>query len=72
MERPIDAVFSALDVGTNDLIDSDVDPVTGRSDLFAYESATAGRHLDAGLRLLPFFADGFESGDLLSWSSAVP
>ncbi|MCG8462853.1 MAG: hypothetical protein MI919_41740, partial [Holophagales bacterium] len=69
---PVDAVFSARDVGSDDLIDSDVDPETGRSPLFPYQEATAARRWDAGLRLLPFFADGFESAGVSAWSSAVP
>ena len=69
---PLDSVFSPPNVGGDDLLDSDVDPATGRSELFAYVAASASRGHDAGLRLLPFFADGFESGDLFAWSSAHP
>ena len=74
---PTDAVFSIQDVdgatpGPEDLIDSDVDPGTGRSELFSYEAGTASRSWDAGLRLLPFFSDGFVSGDLSAWSSVTP
>ena len=69
---PVDGVFSTQNVGADDLIDSDVDPSTGRSDLFAYSAASASRSWDAGLRLLPLFEDGFESGDLSAWSSSAP
>ena len=69
---PIDGVFSSQDVGGDDLIDSDVDPATGRSALFSYQAASASRTWDAGLRLLPFFADGFESGDFSAWSGVAP
>ena len=69
---PMDAVFSGQDVGADDLIDSDVDPATGRSDLFEYTAASASRSWDAGLRILPFFEDGFESGDLSAWSESFP
>ncbi|MEM1179548.1 MAG: SdrD B-like domain-containing protein, partial [Acidobacteriota bacterium] len=75
VEPPIDGVFSAQDVGSNagdaDLIDSDVDPSTGRSDLFIYEAASASQRWDAGLRILPIFADGFESGDFSAWSAVI-
>ncbi|MEM9596037.1 MAG: SdrD B-like domain-containing protein [Acidobacteriota bacterium] len=67
---PEGAVFSGRDVGANDLVDSDVDPVTGLSELFAYEAGTAKREWDAGLRFPPIFVDGFESGDTLAWSSS--
>ena len=69
---PTDGVFSSQDVGDDDLIDSDVDPVTGRSEPFNYTADSAGRSWDAGLRILPLFADGFESGDTSGWSSSVP
>ncbi|MEM1177489.1 MAG: SdrD B-like domain-containing protein, partial [Acidobacteriota bacterium] len=67
--RPADAVFSSQDVGADDLIDSDVDPATGRSGLFAYSAASANRRWDAGLRIPPLFADGFESGSVSAWSA---
>ncbi|MEO1368535.1 MAG: SdrD B-like domain-containing protein, partial [Acidobacteriota bacterium] len=69
---PTDGVFSSQDIGADDLIDSDVDPATGRSELFSYTAAGASRSWDAGLRILPLFADGFESGDLSTWSAIVP
>ena len=69
---PTDGVFSSQDVGGDDLIDSDVDPGTGRSPLFSYTAASASRGWDAGLRLQPFFADGFESGDFSAWSEVTP
>ena len=69
---PTDGVFSTPDVGGDDLIDSDVDPTTGRSPLFSYTSASASRSWDAGLQILPLFADGFESGDTSVWTSSSP
>ena len=69
---PTDGVFSSQDIGGNDLIDSDVDPITGRSEPFNYTADSASRNWDAGLRILPLFADGFESGDTSGWSSSVP
>ncbi|MEO1083900.1 MAG: SdrD B-like domain-containing protein, partial [Acidobacteriota bacterium] len=75
VEPPVDGVFSAQDIGSNiddaDLIDSDVDPATGRSELFTYEAASASQRWDAGLRILPVFADGFESGDFSAWSAVI-
>ncbi|MEO1083288.1 MAG: SdrD B-like domain-containing protein, partial [Acidobacteriota bacterium] len=66
VELPADGVFSSQNVGANtfeaDLIDSDVDPATGRSEFFDYAAESANRRWDAGLRLVPLFADGFESG----------
>ncbi|MEO1367353.1 MAG: SdrD B-like domain-containing protein, partial [Acidobacteriota bacterium] len=71
-----DGVFSSPDVGGDtfegDLVDSDVDPATGRSELFEYVAGSANRRWDAGLRIVPIFADGFESGDLSAWSTVVP
>ncbi|MEO1085989.1 MAG: SdrD B-like domain-containing protein, partial [Acidobacteriota bacterium] len=71
VDLPTDGVFSSRDVGGDDLIDSDVDPSTGRSELFDYTAATAGQSWDAGLRILPLFADGFESGDTSAWSALI-
>ena len=69
---PIDGVFSPQNVGTDDLIDSDVNPSTGRTELFQYIAGSASRSWDAGLRILPFFQDDFESGDLSAWSTVTP
>ncbi|MEM8998228.1 MAG: SdrD B-like domain-containing protein, partial [Acidobacteriota bacterium] len=71
VERPADGVFSPRDVGQDDLIDSDVDPATGRGELFEYTAGSADRRWDAGLRLAPLLADGFESGDTSAWSATV-
>jgi hypothetical protein len=59
------------DVGADDEIDSDVDPVTGRSEPFAYSAITVSRSHDAGLRPSVLFLDGFESGDTSAWSATV-
>ena len=69
---PPDTTFSSQDVGSNDLIDSDVDPANGRTALFSYSAASASRSHDAGLIFRSFFADGFETGDTGQWSSSVP
>ena len=69
---PVDGEFSAQDVGSDDLIDSDVNPATGRTDAFTYSTGSASRSHDAGLRLLPLFEDGFESGDLSAWTESSP
>ena len=69
---PTDGVFSARNVGSNQLIDNDFDPSTGRTELFTYTTGTASRGWDAGVQILPFFADGFETGDLSAWSGSVP
>lgn len=69
VEPPVDALFSSPDVGSDDLVDSDVDPETGRTALFAYEAGAASRSWDAGVRIQPLFADGFESGTTSAWSS---
>jgi len=62
----------ALDVGADDAIDSDVDPLTGRSASFAYTSGTISRGHDAGLRLpAEIFSNGFETGNTSSWSATV-
>jgi len=45
--------------------------VSGRSDLFDSTAGTASQRWDAGLRLPPLFADGFESGDTSAWSSSA-
>ncbi|MEO1368329.1 MAG: SdrD B-like domain-containing protein, partial [Acidobacteriota bacterium] len=69
---PTDGVFSIRNAGADDLIDSDVDPATGRTELFEYLAGSANRRWDAGLTITPIFADGFESGDLSAWSAVVP
>ncbi|MEO1367634.1 MAG: SdrD B-like domain-containing protein, partial [Acidobacteriota bacterium] len=68
---PPGAAFSAPDVGEDDLVDSDVDPATGRSELFQYVAGSANRRWDAGLQVPPIFQDGFESGDLSAWSTSA-
>ena len=69
---PPDSVFSTPNVGSDDLIDSDVDPSTGRSDLFDYTAGSAERRWDAGVQIQPLFADGFETGDTSAWSEVLP
>jgi hypothetical protein len=69
---PADVELVVRDVGGDDQIDSDVDPSTGRSAPFAYTAGTIARSHDAGLRPVPLFTDGFESGDVTAWTSSVP
>ncbi|MEM6796507.1 MAG: hypothetical protein AAF725_21220 [Acidobacteriota bacterium] len=40
--------------------------------LFGYEAGSASRSWDAGLRVLPLFADDFESGTVSAWSVVSP
>ncbi|MEM8995428.1 MAG: SdrD B-like domain-containing protein [Acidobacteriota bacterium] len=61
--------FSAADAGSDDLLDSDVDPSSGLGPLFTYEASSASQRWDAGLRAVPLFADGFESGDVSAWTA---
>ncbi len=67
---PAGAAFTLQDQGTEDSTDSDVDPTTGRTDVFAYTANDVDLSRDAGL-VLPIFADGFESGDTSAWSSTM-
>ncbi len=60
------------DLGADDEIDSDFDPLTQRSDAFVYTAGTISRSHDAGLRSVPIFEDDFESGDKSAWSSSTP
>ncbi|MEM1178679.1 MAG: SdrD B-like domain-containing protein [Acidobacteriota bacterium] len=71
VQRLGSGVFSPKGVGENDLLDSDVDPADGRTDLFDYVAGSARRTYDAGIRTVPLFADGFESGDASAWSALV-
>jgi hypothetical protein len=67
------SVFSPQNAGA-DTIDSDVDPVTGATPVFAFASGSIDTKWDAGLTTFPtgIFTDGFESGNTSAWSSAVP
>ena len=67
------ATFTLQDQGSDDLIDSDADPSTGQTDLFSYSADSDSRSHDAGLiGSFVVLINGFESGDLSAWSSAVP
>lgn len=68
---PVGWNLTLRDVGGDDTIDSDVDPTTGRSDLFSYVFGTLDLSRDAGFTSL-IFSDGFESGDTSAWSAASP
>ena len=72
VDLPAGSEFSAQDVGVDDAIDSDVEPLTGRSASFAYTLDTLDtidRSRDVGLAFPPLFADGFESGNTSAWTS---
>lgn len=60
--------LAAQNVGSTPVTDSDFDPVTAQTDLFAYTEGTVLREIDAGLQPPSLFADGFESGDTSAWS----
>ena len=64
--------FTSPDAEAGDLVDSDVDPETGRTPLFSYQAASASQGWDAGLVLPVLFADGFESGGLSAWTEDTP
>ncbi|MEO1368961.1 MAG: SdrD B-like domain-containing protein, partial [Acidobacteriota bacterium] len=70
-DRPSSGLFTFQDRGSDESIDSDVDPATGETDPLIILSAGAERlDLDAGIRPV-LFADGFESGDTSAWSASV-
>lgn len=46
-----------------------VDPADGRTGLFTSSASTGSRSHDAGLRFVPLFEDGFESGGTSEWGS---
>jgi 6-phosphogluconolactonase (cycloisomerase 2 family) len=71
VDAPHGYAFSPWNSGSDDLIDSDVDPDSGQSPLLAYTEDTLDTSVDAGLFELPLFEDGFESGDTSGWSVAV-
>ncbi|MEM7352810.1 MAG: SdrD B-like domain-containing protein, partial [Acidobacteriota bacterium] len=63
---PTDTVLSPLNTGSDDTLDSDVDPTNGLSDVFSYLAGSVDLTLDAGLIGI-LFGDGFESGDTSRW-----
>ena len=64
--------FAPRDQGTDDGADSDVNAASGTTSVFTLTAGGVETGHDAGLILLPLFADGFESGDLSAWSSSEP
>ncbi len=65
-------VFSPQDAGGDDAVDSDVDPGSGRTAPIAFTTGSQVVNVDAGLRYLTLFVDGFESGDTSTWSVVAP
>ncbi|MEM8930920.1 MAG: SdrD B-like domain-containing protein [Acidobacteriota bacterium] len=73
LEAPASRVFTFQNIGADDTIDSDVDPITGATRPFILTSAGDSlQNLDAGLSGPPLFADGFEMGDTMAWTAAFP
>lgn len=72
VDLPPGAEFANQDAGSDDTVDSDIDPLTGRTAPFVYTAGTIRRDLDAAIVIPTLFADGFESGDTSVWSSMVP
>jgi hypothetical protein len=70
---PVGSVFTTQDAGA-DTVDSDVDPTTGTTQVFAFASGSIDTRWDAGLSTYTagIFTDGFESGNTSAWSSVVP
>lgn len=56
---------------TDDANDSDADPMTGNTEVFAFTAGELVRTWDAGMRTPPFFADDFEGGDTTSWTETI-
>ncbi len=61
------ATFSPLDLGSDDTLDSDVDPLTGITASFPYTAGSVDLTRDAGLDV-PLFTDSFETGDTSRWN----
>jgi hypothetical protein len=70
---PAGSVFTMQNVG-DDTLDSDVNPTTGTTQVFAFASGSIDTRWDAGLSTYTagIFSDGFESGNTSAWSSVVP
>lgn len=69
---PAAFAFAPLDQGSDDSLDSDIDPTTGFTPFFSSFPSTHDLTWDAGLVSLPIFADGFESGNTSAWSASLP
>lgn len=65
-------VFSPQDAGGDDALDSDVDPGSGRTAPIAFTTGSQVVNVDAGLRYLTLFVDGFATGDTFAWSVVAP
>ena len=59
-------------VGGDDSVDNDFDPLTGRTPPIAFATGTVVANVDAGLRVVLLLVDGFESGDLSRWTAVTP
>ena len=65
---PADHAFVVRDAGTDDAIDSDVDPFFGTTPPITVGAGAVDSTWDAGIEPAVLFADGFESGDLGPWN----
>ena len=70
VELPAPFQFTAQRQGVDSTLDSDFDPSTGRVEISTVFDQV-DFDLDAGL-VPPLFADGFESGNTVNWSSTQP
>ncbi|MEM1180460.1 MAG: SdrD B-like domain-containing protein [Acidobacteriota bacterium] len=68
---PAGMAFVPRGQGGDDDADSDVDPISGTTSIVSLTSSQTDVSRDAGLQVLPIFADGFESGDTSAWSEEV-
>jgi len=69
---PGDYAFVPMDQGSDDTVDSDVDPQSGQTLPFDFALGDYVANVDAGYLVLPLFSDGFESGDTIQWSLTIP
>jgi hypothetical protein len=69
-EGPV--AYSPQDAGGDDTVDSDVDPASGRTAPIDFIVGSQVVDVDAGLRFLTLFVDGFGSGDTAAWSVVAP
>ncbi len=66
------AYFTIPNADPLDTLDSDADPATGETAPFSVSINVLDTTIDAGFVVFPLFWDGFESGGVGRWSTAVP